>query len=143
MKTIHEVLEEHPRLTCRGYDGDPNEENYEAKRDEIRNATEELSIALDFLSKCSQTDSNSELSYHLKHMMEGNTSGFEPYKGYVSNGVAILAALMLDYEIKPLGYENPNVLIAVKAKRTARGSICRSGQFFAHNRIRMNGISCR
>lgn len=116
MKTIDEVLFEHPRLTCRGYDGNPNDDDYEAKRDEIRNATDELDIALDFLAKCSHTDSKSERSYHLKHMMEGSTSGFGPYKGYVSNGVAILAALMLDYEIKPLGYDDPNVLIAVRAR---------------------------
>ena len=120
MKTKEQVLDEHPRLTCRGYDGNPDDDGYEAKRDEIRNVTDELDIALDFLSKCSHTDSfsekKSEHSYHLKHMMEGNTSGFGPYKGYVSNGVAILAALMLDYKIKPLGYDDPNVLIAVKAR---------------------------
>jgi hypothetical protein len=116
MNTIDEVLNEHPRLTARGYDGDPQSDRYEALREEIRNATDELTIALDFLSKCSPTNSFSELSYHLKHMMEGSTAGFGPYKGYVSNGVAILAALMLEYEIKPLGYDDPNVLIAVKAR---------------------------
>ncbi|GEM_PF-4905555 len=49
-------------------------------------------------------------------MMEENTSGFGPSKGYVSNGVAILAALMLGYKIKPFDCDDPNVLIAVKAR---------------------------
>jgi hypothetical protein len=115
---INIVMNQHPRLTIFGYDGDPKDKDYDKKRDELRNALESLAIALKFLKQCSKTKNFSKTmspnSYLLKHHMEGSHHGYKPYKGYVSNGTAILACLLVGCNIQTIHTNEPNVLIAVK-----------------------------
>ncbi len=115
---ILDTLKQHPRLTISGYDGDPNDPEYEVKRNQLRIEMNSLEIAIDYLERCQKTKgfgmTYSIDSYVLKHHMEGSSRGYGPRKGYVSQGTAILACLLAGYKIKPGEPSEPNVRIALK-----------------------------
>jgi hypothetical protein len=80
--------------------------------------TAQVATALAFLQQCNKTKTPNLSSYGLKHAAErwGRRHGMEPY---ITNGELIVAAIYLDFKIKP--YPNsPNVAIAVSVKDVQR-----------------------
>lgn len=80
---------------------------------------EEILTAIDFLKLLTPTKtatlSQSTGSYGLKHMAEnwGHDHGRSPY---ISNGELIVAAIWLDFPVRPYGWRNPNVAIGVSIR---------------------------
>lgn len=103
-KIIKKILKDHPRLTIRGYDGNPFDPKYSDLRNQLLKQSEQFYIAYNFMinQKISTTKTycktGSINSYSLKHRMENPTG--KDYQGYVANGMAILVSLFLGFPIQ-------------------------------------------
>jgi hypothetical protein len=113
VKTIEQVLEEHPTLSANGFDSRRAasfEGTHQERVSEFHSVIEEVNECLDWLSdiRMIKTICYSRGSYGLKHDVENDCGR------YISNGAFIMAALMRGYPMRR--NDGPNAWFAMSKK---------------------------
>jgi hypothetical protein len=90
---------------------------FEKERSQFLDAN--VATALAFLRQCRRIKTPNLSSYGLKHAAErwGRRNGMKPY---ITNGELIVAAIYLNFTIKPYPDGGPNVAIAVAVEDVQR-----------------------
>lgn len=131
---VRKVLEAHPDLTQRGFDdiwakeieGNSFEERKilfaERRKAALSNgAMDEFELAFIYLTKQERrkTLNRDWSTYNLKHSAERlvrQDKLFTHLGDYVSNGMLIVAAIMLGFEVKQISFRNPNGFLNISSK---------------------------
>lgn len=113
MKTLEQVLQDHPSLTYGGFWGPWRDRQGERQSDRQRlaEAHDEFNFTVDWLQRnlrpTKRVGVQAPSSYYLKHLAEK-----EYARGYIANGVLLAAALALGY---PWRQHRINAWIGVSA----------------------------
>lgn len=107
MKTLVQVMDEHPTLNFEGLGRSASPYfNMDAARRYLAESVRSVEVAMDYLATLPQVRSSSRRargSYELKHKAERTPLAMAEVDGYVSNGCLIAAAYMLELEVEPTG----------------------------------------
>lgn len=115
MKSLPEVIAEHPTLNYGGHARSTIAPNFdmEHERRYLAESIEAVEAAMDYLSGLPVVKTTSRLardSYELKHKAERTPRSMSQANGYISNGCLIAAAYMMELDVKPTGI---NAIIGV------------------------------
>lgn len=114
MKTLEQVMDEHPTLNFQGYRRSTlARTSLEVEREALARSVEGIQAALYYLEglpTVKKTSRRARDSYELKHKAERTDVAMRVAHGYISNGCLIAAAYMLELDVKPTGI---NAIIGV------------------------------
>lgn len=110
MRSLEEVMAEHPTLNASGFGRSRYNKNFDmsSERKSLSMSVAAVEAAVEYLAGLpivKTTSRKARGSYELKHKAERTPKAMDTTNGYISNGCLIAAAYMLGLEVKPTGHE--------------------------------------